>query len=1107
MLTEEQKRAIISDKRRIVVSASAGSGKTSTMVRRVLEQIKKGVPAKHIVMLTFTENAAREMVVRLSDALIEEIRAAKGELRERLVAASDALPMLSCGTIHSYCFTLIMSHFELLGLSPLHAIVDEEGATALRHRALADVVKAWYEADGEGYLDFSARFGRKGDASLKESVLRFYNYLTTAEDREGFLHKAEEIAAAPLEDTEAAKQFLLYYTRRAESLAKRFAALRDEAMELGAPTVAARMTARINELTSTFSFGSVRDFFRAAESQTVRAPAVSREERERVADLWERYESVDSVWKSLKSNQKSQTAALGTYEQACDAYTKASAIVLKLIAFTRDFSAAYEVRKQEARALDFADLEKYALALLLRPEIRAELSSECILVDECQDINPVQDRIITLLSEGCDLFSVGDVKQSIYRFRLADPDIFLTAMERASLDPAHSDVILFDRNFRSSQAVINFVNAVFAPLMKREFGGVNYAEAPLIGQEDGDKGAVRCFFYQEETEKKEISSVYRLREDAGRSRLEEEFCVEAEWVRDRIKEVVGTKLYDAKKKTEFTVRYSDIAILSAKRSPRADQVISVLRRSHVPMNLGKFQREGKCLEGEQLTDFLRLLLSPHDDFALLSVMRSPMFAFGTDEIARIALEEGKEYYKRALAYAQKPEGGKVRALLDYLEKARFDSSVLSLPDLMRKVVEEKFRLALLKETDGRLRLGKLMKFVDTVCARKEIDSVAAFLEYHDEFYAGAPAGEITDGNAVNVMTVHESKGLEFPIVFLIDTGRNILSNREARDNVVADKDLGLHKKVAEEEGNRVRDNLAFKGTVMKKNRESMEDALRLLYVALTRAKNRLYVSGKISDKRYGTLLAPEFAATTAEWIAYAMRNVGGIERYYEPARIMEAAPTVSQTESAFDASALRRAFAYEYPHKKATVTGIKYTVTGINTMDDEGYYPPTPLFPEEKTERGTALHAVMENIPLDVDSEEAVASCLAAFTENGVISEEEAKAVRASTVLSAVRKVRALVGERKVEREKTFMLKVPAREVGVADLEDEVAVQGKVDLMAVGEDAIVVDYKLTGAPADVLRERYRAQLALYALAVRKSLHVVNVRTYIFVLGRNELIEI
>lgn len=1134
--TEEQKQAIESRKKNVVVSASAGSGKTGTMVLRVIDLIKEGVTMDHIVMLTFTENAAGEMMSRLSDALFREIRSATGEARVRLMKAHDDLPMLSCGTIDSFCFKLIMAHFEQLGLSPLHTIVEKKASDAMKKRIFNSVVRARYAEGGEDFIEFFAQFGNK-EETLYDAVKSVYECWITLEERAAAIDEWERIASLDLGDIPAVRYFLEAGKARRDAFVRRFEALSAEAEAAGAKEISAQSRHRI-KCAKNIAFSSLKDLLLSFGSKEKEdTPKIYQKERTTFAELYDRYCKLDAANTKFLKKFKDPFAEVGGYEEACDAYRHAARSVRELLALVRVFDVAYKKAKEEKKLLDFADLEQYALELLEKAEIRGELACEHVLVDEKQDVNPIQDRLVRLLSGEHSLFSVGDVKQSIFRFRQGAPEIFQELMREGRSDPENSDVILFNKNFRSSRAVISFVNEVFETLMTEEFGGVDYSEAPLCGRdpvaEDGrpviDVGYVHCRFFDPALSASpaplpsEITSVYDLRE-ADRLLKENASAVdeEAEWVRDRISEVVGTRQFDAKEGKYFTVEYKHIAILSRSRGGVCPRVISCLREARIPLSLGAFKEDGQTDEERQLADLMRLVLSPYDDYAFVSVLRSPMFEFDLDEIARVSLLEGRSFYDKAKAYAENADGAKMRAFLEYLARVRFDSSVLPVADLLSRVIEERFRIPLLREADGRLRFGSLRAFVSEVRA-KRVASVAEFLDYFDNEYQGTE-GEIADGNAVTFMTIHGSKGLEFPVVFLINTGAELFSRKAYSAALVVDKIFGVHKRVVEKDG-KILKNPSFKLVMQKKRQEEIEDSLRLMYVALTRAQNVLYVTGKRSPARIGAIISVEEANSMAEWISFAVPTLpkGAPPTELPPVEEREEVTTeksffveeenVIPTRMSEDGkNALRDAFSYDYPYKTATKTGIKYTVTGINTMDDDGYYPPKPLFSdsEDKAARGTALHAVMENIPFTTDSTEEVRACLQNLTAIGILTEEEGRSADAAVILDAVRKVRDKVDGYTVMREKTFMLQLPASapEIGLEGVDDPVVIQGKVDLLAVGEkDAVILDYKCTSKSDDDIVKSYTKQLELYVRAVKAGLGIEDVVAYIFVLGRNRFIQV
>jgi len=1106
----DQERAIISDKKNVVVTASAGSGKTFTMVSRVIRLIaEEGVPLSSIVMLTFTEAAAQEMKTRLGDALLREIKSASPEKRGRLIGALDEMPLLNCGTIDSFCYKLVKTHFELLGISPMHAVADEELMKSYRKRAMDEVMSRFHKEDEEGYLRLSYRF--QTDEVLRRSVEELYQYARKTEQEEAFLSRAQEIASSPVESSPAVLEYLKSMRFYAQETRSRILPLYEG---LGRESVGMhkRTAYFLNALEDYANCRTLRELIDCVRSAE-RMPSVNKDERARYIKDAALSEAADDLFLRFRKEitfekEQLKSSFFTDYEKTLSAAESACQDILRLIELVRSFREEYALLKDRDRLLDYDDLEHYALRLVRDHGVGKELDCRYLLVDECQDLNPLQDTLIRLLVEQGNLFAVGDVKQSIYRFRLSDPDLFHDRIDRGKEDRLGSEVISFCRNFRSSDEVISFVNLVFSKMMTKSFGGVDYKGEELVGQRKGT-GGVRCFFSEEKQEEpRPITEVYSLKKEVSSLRERASFGEEAEWIRDRILETVGKTYRDTKEDREQVIAYRDIAVLSSVRmrpGSREEAIVRCLRQAGIPLNLGDFEDKDKLSEIDVLVDLLRLIESPHDDYALLSVLRSDLFDVDLEELARISLKEGKSFSEKAEKAAAMEESPKLAAFYDYLARLRFLSSAMTLYDLISLVIEERYRLPILRRQDGRQVFGELLRFADSLKGMPQASSVAEFIAFYDEYYEAAASGEVEDENAVSMMTIHKSKGMEFPVVFVICADRV----KGSSSDLYVDKEYGAIKKTAFEAEKVMKENLLSALFKRKKKRENREDKLRLLYVALTRAKNYLFVSGTLKTADYEKLDRPEDADSPVVWMAAAMR--GKMEYEKEYVRKGEAPRAVISTreESEIgDLDALKQAFSYRYSHEKATETGIKFTVTAINAMDDEGYYPPTLLFPEERKAKGTAFHAVLENMPFTLKDKKETADYLDKSVEDGVITAEERKEISAKTVFEALSVIRELVGGRKVYREKSFMLRLPARDAKVADIDDEVEVQGKIDLLAIGEkDAIIVDYKLSALSEEELREKYRDQLALYAIAVGRSLGIEKIDAYIFVPGRKVLIRL
>ena len=1122
MKNDDRDTAITSRKKSVIVTASAGAGKTTAMVSRVIDLIKTDdVPVSSIVMLTFAEAAAEEMKSRLTSDLLEEVKKASGEQKARLLRALDQLPLLHCSTIDSFCYSLVKSHFEYLELPPTVSLMDEDTAKAYRKKALKTTLDAFAAecitgdaADPENYFRFLTSFGTDEDEVLEENIEKLYDYAEMTKNGEEFLNASVELLSLPVNEHPSIKAFIHSVKEGAYLAAANLSSL-DYDSDVSTPGVQKyydivkgnvslfvdceadldSLATAANSMARLTSVGNIKDSYPDAYAQ------------------WERVRDLYNEWKESGFMVKGGLEALKSSSVKIVADNEKDAITV--IELTKRFKETYQAIKKEEQVLDFSDVEHLALKLLTElPAVRQEIGCKHMTMDESQDLNCLQEELMSAVAADAGLFIVGDVKQSIFRFRNAQPKLFGDRLERGKNDP-NADVLTFNENFRSSQAVLDFVNVVFRRLMTKDFGGLDYPMAIRGGEFEGN-GEVVCAFYNSKEapqEKPVLQSVYSVKKTVEELEREDN-RKEAEWVRNRILELVHppegkTILRDTKENKETVLSYKDIAILSPvgmKTDSLQETVVECLRNAGIPLNVGGFVRDVENADVSSLVDFLRLLISPNDDYALLSVLRSDLFSFTVQEVSDIAKEQGETFAEKAQKRSE--TNLKLKEFYEYLRKYRFLMSSLSLYELVSQVVDERLRPIVPQREDGRAVLGQVLSFVETLKSGRQTDSIPEYIEFFDKYYNMELEGEIAERDAVTVMTMHKSKGLQFPVVFVIGTGKTIINSFENKTLVRMDDELGVCKKTSGENKD-----VLFEIFQQKKADELKEDCLRLLYVACTRAKNYLYITGSVPNDEEVTDVRK--AQTYSQLIKY---GIGENKQYIKDfadfpdadvKQSAEDAAPIDQGAVAKTAELLQKAFAAVYPHEKATETGIKYTVTAITAMKETGGSPPaSKFFPSEETVKGTAYHTVMENIPFTLLSEAETAEVLKTFAAGGVITKEEAADISVKRLFAGVKRIADIVKDRTVYREKSFLLHLPAREAGVADIDDEVEVQGKIDLLAIGkEDAVIVDYKLSAYSRDKLIQKYSAQLSLYALAVQKSFGIQNIRKYIFVLGRNEVIEL
>ena len=567
-LTPEQEAAITARKPQVIVTASAGAGKTSTMVNRVIDLIVKDkLSASSIIMLTFTDAAAAEMKSKLERALLDRIRKANREERDLLVKVLDRLPLLHCSTIDSYCYSFVKSHFEHLHLPPTISMIDPETAKAYREKAITQVLEnnAKESLDGENadpdeYYRFLSSFGSEEEKALAEAVNKVYDYAETTENGDDFLVRAANYAASAPEEMPSVRDMISKVKRDAREAKRKI-----DAFCFVPPATAERMSAGMALVTSVLEnvekATSLRESLLALKAAGKPA-GVNKAERERYAGEYLIWGMIADLYLAWRAALPDIDAHLKQDPDDCIAeILSAQKDALKIIELTVRFKKEYQAIKRAEEVLDYADAEHYALELLKNPSVVEEVGCRQLLMDESQDLNRLQEALMTSLAGKGHLYVVGDVKQSIYRFRLAEPNLFNERVKRCGKDDS-AQVIAFNKNFRSGKAVIDYVNQVFSHLMTEDFGGFDYVPATREETPCGE-GKVECLFYQKESDKvtEEIKGVYSVERGAAEAEASEQKSSglqEAWWVRDHILELMRnkTKVYDAEKRTTSGFPYT-----------------------------------------------------------------------------------------------------------------------------------------------------------------------------------------------------------------------------------------------------------------------------------------------------------------------------------------------------------------------------------------------------------------------------------------------------------------------------------------------------------------------------------------------------------------------
>ena len=1134
--TPSQEAAMTTRGCALLVSAGAGSGKTKVLTERVLRAVcDSAQPADldSFLVISFTRAAAGELRGRLMEELAARLAADPGN--QRLRRQSALLPRAQIGTIHSFCAQLLRENCQAVGLSPDFKILDEERADAMRAAALDRVLEACY-ADPDslpGFLALADTAGEgRDDRNLAQLVLTLHSRMQCHARPALWARQQTELLAAGADDagdTPWGRELLDWAKTLADFHAAELEALIPE-MEEDARVYEAyadhfqQLAEMLRELSRRCSLG----WDRAAEALPFAAPRLPALRKAPELELIDRLKSCRS--RCLENMKKvSAVFAAPSAELLRDMAGTAPAMQA-LLQLTLRFDAAYAADKRSRSLVDYADLEHFAAALLTDENdaptpLARSLSARYteVMVDEYQDVSRVQDAIFRAVSDGGKkLFLVGDVKQSIYRFRLADPEIFNEKYRGyAHADPKEARRILLRENFRSRKEILDGANAVFSLCMSRRLGDVDYnADAALVQGADWYAGAVP---------KPELLLLRLPAADGEDS--PDKTAFEAAFVARRIRELVESGATVTVPGGTRPMEYGDVAILLRSANNVGGVYRQALLDAGIPV--GKAQGSGffTRVEISTLLSILALLDNPHKDIPLIAVLRSAAFGFTPDELSEIrAADRDADLYTALEKAAEEQE--KCRDFLARLSALRAACSDLSAAETVWEIIERFDLLALASAMpDGRQRRENLMAFV-TLSEGFESTGYRGLHRFNLWVQAMAekgqePAAGSASASAVQILSIHKSKGLEFPVVFLCDTARRF-NQSERAETVLIHPELGLGPRVVDLQ-RRVRyPSLARLAISKRQERESLSEEMRLLYVALTRAKERLFVTAAYKDpekelEKLRPLARPPIPPETlaragclASWMMsacladagehFALQICDGGEP--DDAKT-EAAPACPADPEA--AAELRRRLSFVYPHSAAVALPSKVTATELkgraeDDPDADALVKPTSFSfrmpelgtlerPLTATERGVATHLVLQYMDFSLGrSREGIKREIARLCAARYLSEREAEAVNVSAIerLFASPLGKRMLRAKEKLREFRFSLLLDAETLYSGTEGEKLLLQGVVDCCLIEEDGLVIiDYKTdrvrTEEEIASRAAHYRGQLTAYAAALSRIL--------------------
>ncbi|MBR2384141.1 MAG: UvrD-helicase domain-containing protein [Clostridia bacterium] len=1129
-ITKSQEKAITSLGKNVLVSASAGSGKTFVMIERIIRLIlEENVDVSNVLAVTFTKLAASEMKQKLVKAVIGKINEGKDVERMRKTLAE--IPTADISTIHSFCLNLLKTYFYSAGVDPDFSILEDAKARELSSLALDQTFNELYEKEDENFLKL-ARILRKyrSDFLLKEEIKGLYKKSISESDPFGFLDSCKN--AISLQNYEFYENFLLE-TYKKQLLAEEncYNNLKADILGYASDKLAVDLLAVLEDAWAKAKYclkaTSLQALLVASSCTSLPMPRKKTDD----STVLELKEEVSSFKKRLgKIYDKIAENVPIDRENDLKRYLETKETVSAIVDTVKLYAENFSLLKEKEGALDFNDLEHKTLALLKNnPDVLSQVKEkyEYIFADEYQDVNGVQEEILTLISRD-NLFMVGDVKQSIYAFRGCNPDIFATKYDNYLNDNSLGEAISLDKNFRSSDKVLSAVNKVFSSVITKEHGGVDYSKNPMLGGGLYEAGYGEAILHVIETEKadnKPIEGLYDLVKDATSQENDEDFY-EGALVCKIILEELDKSLYDEKTKTTRQVALGDIAVLTRNSSGYTDEIIRHLIREGVPVVSESKANILEYPEIKLLTDILKLIDFYADDPPLVSVLKSAVGKVTDEELAKIrafGLQNIKQKEKPSFLECfelYKKDGddqtlkNKLVYFKEYFDKTRILSEFLGAGELLSKIIRETgLDLEIAGRNLGKTRLNRVERFIaESLRNGKELSS-SEFLDKILSSESFNATSEVAGTDAVKVMSMHSSKGLEYPIVIIPGLHKKFNALDDTQE-ILFSKKHGLAVYHYDEQTKMRTSTLARSFFKRVASLERANEEARIFYVAMTRAKARLHLvtTKEVKENRgEGDYLSTNSFTDFLSLGDMPVKCYAQSELSFGEDKLVKTVELTTDKQSLVDL--ICENLSFEYPFSLDLGLPLKASVTSINARNREMQNEenlvkrrkPHFVNEEDLLAKGTAYHKFLELCDFE---DKNVNKQLISLLNDGKMHKEDIEILD----VCLLDKIVALpiwdkLKGYKLYREQPFLTTFTARELYGENSDAEILVQGIIDLIAVKDGKVIlVDYKTSAHSAEQLKKDYSMQLSLYKKAIEKCLNLAVEKTYILSLITGELVE-
>lgn len=1111
--TPQQNSIINAGKQNLFVSASAGSGKTTVMINRIAKLLSEGkTTIDRILVVTFTENSASDMKNKLYKILSEQATTNK-----RCYNALFGIGASDISTIHQFCKRIIEKYFYLADVDPAFTILSEAESEVIKNKAFEKVIMRQNFASPEK-MDalVDNYFEKRNLETIKKILYAIYNYLTVCDDKEDWiknvLAKGYKIDLNANKSADIvctyAKSLLSPLVSELESTLKLANNFNFEQFELP-------LSSMISIANSLLSQDDNEKFIESLiKADVVKYPVVKSGE---VGAF--REEVISPLFKKLKLTLSEAKKLIGAESiEDVKRFLSSGKNNLEYLTFlAEEFIKEYSSIKKEKTLLDFNDLEEKALLVLSNKEALNLIKSDYdyCFVDEYQDVNNIQEAILSSISGKNNYFGVGDAKQSIYGFRLCSPEIFIKRFNNA-MDAGKGEAKVLNKNFRSRLSILNFVNSVFEKIMTEKTCQIDYKKTGVFETDDEICESSVDIVFLEKPEAKQVeiaSGVYSVMGEVAEN--------ESNAIARKEGHIIANQIHSLLKQG---AKLSDITILSRRKG---GDYIKAITNQLKDEGISVFANYSLNILDEYevsvLHNLLCLISNCKRDTVLVKVLTSPIFNFSYEQLYALAKGKTKFFYENVFNEETISSNPKVANFICQIEELRLEANTLSIGDLLRKIIA-KYDYITKASRQSKNAEQNILAYINTIESLK-IKSLTAYESLTASGELNIKGESIVNENtsSVAINTIHSSKGLEYPYVILAGAGNKFNTQSLKMDEALFSSELGVGLKTINLEAREKQPNIAISAIRIQKEKELIAEEIRLLYVALTRAQNKLIITGAkdnnkiksfktdddvlsaesfldliLGSQNSSVLESLKSGQATAE---YNGQNVASLFKLkWEDLSENDISVAKStRKENKETTSLLEKNLAnISYPVQSS----LKNTVTQINRLasEEEGV---NQIFNDDggsSINQGNAYHKLLQNFDFNSENFDDALSSLSAEEKSYIQPKMLDKFLKSY--------IYTLAKGKSTQKELCFLYQTSGDDLFSNGDSSPVLLQGVIDLLIENDNSfIIVDYKTSGASKDTIIKRYSKQLKLYKQVAEGILNKKCEKILIYLIFSGQTIEI